>query len=231
MAVAAGWQHSVALKSDGTVYAWGWDEYGQLGDGGAIISGSYSSTPVAVSSITNAIAISVTGSHNLLLKSDGTFWAWGSNGYGELGLGSTDSKSSPVQVEINLLDSDGDGLDDDWEIANFGDLTSSDGTGDPDSDGLTDLEEFQNGTDPNNGDSDGDGYNDSREVVEGTDPLDENSYFGIPDLEREALSCSLQQHQWRCMDRQHKLDGRHRRVLMVWSTVHEQPDNFYRFIK
>lgn len=72
-------------------------------------------------------------------------------------------------------DTDSDGMDDNWEIANFGDL-SHDGTGNGDSDGLTDLEEFQNNTDPNDADTDDDGLNDGAEVnTYGTNPTSEDT--------------------------------------------------------
>ncbi len=73
-----------------------------------------------------------------------------------------------------FLDSDGDGMADSWEIDNFGDL-SHDGSGNLDSDGLFDIEEYLNGTDPNVADSDGDGVNDGVEVSNGTDPNDPDS--------------------------------------------------------
>lgn len=69
-------------------------------------------------------------------------------------------------------DADGDGLPDSWEIDNFGDTTSQNGTGDPDGDNLTNKEEYELGTDPNLADTDGDGFNDGDEVAAGTDPLD-----------------------------------------------------------
>ena len=78
---------------------------------------------------------------------------------------------SPTAVTLTVVDTDtdGDGIDDDWEIANFGDL-SKDGTGDADSDGVLDLDEFLNGTDPFLTDTDGDGYSDYEEIAMGTDP-------------------------------------------------------------
>ncbi|MFC1820860.1 leucine-rich repeat domain-containing protein, partial [Thermodesulfobacteriota bacterium] len=72
-------------------------------------------------------------------------------------------------------DTDSDGMDDDWEYATFGDL-SSDGTADTDNDGLSDLEEFTNNTDPHNPDSDGDGFVDGAEVRAGSDPNSNTDY-------------------------------------------------------
>ena len=72
-------------------------------------------------------------------------------------------------------DFDGDGMDDNWEMDHFGDLSHGD-TVDSDSDGLTDLEEFENGTDPNNQDTDADGLTDEDEVIiYATDPLSSDS--------------------------------------------------------
>ena len=61
-------------------------------------------------------------------------------------------------------DGDGDTIGDNWEIFYFGDVTVTDGTGDAEPDGLTDLEEWQAGTDPTNPDTDGDGVNDGGET-------------------------------------------------------------------
>ncbi len=65
---------------------------------------------------------------------------------------------------------DGDSLSDDWEMANFGDLAAGD-DGDQDGDGVSNLEEFLGGTDPNSADTDGDGLPDAWELAHGTDPL------------------------------------------------------------
>jgi hypothetical protein len=70
-------------------------------------------------------------------------------------------------------DDDGDGMPDSWEIANnFNPLVNSDASADADSDGLTNLEEFQHGTDPRKADSDGDGMNDKDEIAAGRNPND-----------------------------------------------------------
>ena len=94
IAVAAGTNHSLALKSDGTVWAWGWNSSGQLGDG----SGTNQSVPVKVYGLTNAVAIAAGGVHSLALLADGSVMAWGGNSYGELGDGATSNRLTPVRV-------------------------------------------------------------------------------------------------------------------------------------
>ncbi|MBI5207101.1 MAG: Ig-like domain-containing protein, partial [Candidatus Firestonebacteria bacterium] len=93
-AIAGGAWHSIVLKHDGTVWTWGNNSYGQLGNNTTI--GSY--TPVQVSGLTGVIAIAAGGWHNLALKSDSTVWAWGYNNVGRLGDGTTTDRYTPVQV-------------------------------------------------------------------------------------------------------------------------------------
>jgi regulator of chromosome condensation (RCC1) repeat-containing protein len=95
--IAAGWNHSVALKSDGTVWAWGYGLFGQLGNGQTLDT----AVPVQVSGISNVTSIAAGFGHTLALKSDGTVWVWGNNGSGQLGNNSTLNSAVPVQV-LNL---------------------------------------------------------------------------------------------------------------------------------
>jgi alpha-tubulin suppressor-like RCC1 family protein len=97
VAVAAGGNHSLALKSDGTLLAWGLDNTGQLGDGPVDIG---KSTPVAVLNATNVIAIAAGGNHSLALKSDGTVLSWGLDSLGQLGNDSAIANQS-VPVLVN----------------------------------------------------------------------------------------------------------------------------------
>jgi len=96
--IGAGNTHSLALKKDGTVWAWGNNGWGQLGNGAPfpIMENQY--TPVQVMGLTGVVDIAVGSSHNLALKSDGTVWAWGWNNYGQLGVGNTTDYSSPHKV-------------------------------------------------------------------------------------------------------------------------------------
>ncbi len=93
--IGVGNDHTIALKSDGTVWAWGWNEQGQLGDG----TTDNKKTPVQVSELSSIITIAVGGYHNLAIKSDGTVWAWGYNLHGQLGNGRTyEYATAPIQV-------------------------------------------------------------------------------------------------------------------------------------
>lgn len=94
IAVAAGVCHSLALKSDGTLWAWGGNYYGQIGDGTTIGR----TQPVQVSILSNVVAIAAGWNQSLAIKSDGTVGAWGYNGSGELGDGTHVTRFAPVPV-------------------------------------------------------------------------------------------------------------------------------------
>ncbi len=94
VAAAGGQSFTLALKGDGTVWAWGDNTYGELGNG--TTTGSL--VPVQVSSVAGVVAIAAGAQHSLALKADGTVWAWGNNTSGQLGNGNTTSSSVPVQV-------------------------------------------------------------------------------------------------------------------------------------
>ncbi|MBF0371652.1 MAG: S-layer homology domain-containing protein, partial [Magnetococcales bacterium] len=92
--VSAGYDHSVALKSDGTVWAWGGNKYGQLGDG----TNTDQTSPVQITSLTDVTAVAAGGYYSMALLSDGSVYAWGRNNYGQLGDGTTTNQASPVAV-------------------------------------------------------------------------------------------------------------------------------------
>jgi alpha-tubulin suppressor-like RCC1 family protein len=90
--IAAGAVHSLALKTDGTLWAWGYNADGQLGD--STFVDKYA--PVQIGA--GYAAIAAGNSHSLALKTDGTLWAWGLNAYGQLGDGTIVNKNTPVLV-------------------------------------------------------------------------------------------------------------------------------------
>lgn len=92
--VAAGGQHSMLLKSDGTVWVWGRNNYGQLGNG----TTTDQINPIQVSGLTNVKVIAACANQSFAVKTDGTVWAWGQNNYGQLGDGTKTDRSTPVQV-------------------------------------------------------------------------------------------------------------------------------------
>jgi alpha-tubulin suppressor-like RCC1 family protein len=93
-AVAGGGTTGYALKSDGTVWAWGDNSSGQLGDG----TKNDSAVPVQVKNLAGVTAVAGGGAAGYALKSDGTVWAWGSNRVGNLGDGTKNDSTVPVQV-------------------------------------------------------------------------------------------------------------------------------------
>src|ERR1043165_1312474 len=95
--IAGSWEHSLAVCSNSTARAWGYNWYGQLGNGTSG-PGTDSNVPVQVSSLTGIMAIAGGWFHSLALKNDGTVWTWGNNGSGQLGNGTNTDSNVPVQV-------------------------------------------------------------------------------------------------------------------------------------
>lgn len=95
ISISAGAYHSLALKKDGTVWAWGGNKNGQLGNG------MYRSDRQAyqVQELTDIIEVATGYNHSVALKNDGTVWAWGGNDVGQLGDGTKIEKTKPIQVK------------------------------------------------------------------------------------------------------------------------------------
>jgi alpha-tubulin suppressor-like RCC1 family protein len=93
--ISAGNQHAVAIRQNGTVWGWGRNSYGQLGDNTVTCK----SSPVSVvGGFTDWCQVSAGSAHSLGVRTGGTAWAWGRGSLGELGTDNTTCRSSPVSV-------------------------------------------------------------------------------------------------------------------------------------
>ncbi len=93
--VSCGYQYGLAVRQDGTLWAWGrTDNNGSLGDGTTTASAS----PIQIGTDTNWSKVYAGELHSMAIKTNGTLWAWGTNAYGYLGDGTQTSRNSPVQI-------------------------------------------------------------------------------------------------------------------------------------
>jgi alpha-tubulin suppressor-like RCC1 family protein len=107
--IASGLNHTLAIKTNGTLWAWGQDESGQLGDG----LQTASSTPKQIGSATDWVAVGAGVGYSIALKSNGTLWGWGSNQNGQLGNSNTGAlQKTPAQI----------GTATDWRAISVGNL-------------------------------------------------------------------------------------------------------------
>jgi alpha-tubulin suppressor-like RCC1 family protein len=96
--VAAGFDFTCARKNDGTLWCWGYNYDGEIGDG----TNTTRTLPVQVTALGNNVAgISTGDQHTCARRTDGTIWCWGNNAYGQLGNGTTTSSSTPVQISAS----------------------------------------------------------------------------------------------------------------------------------
>lgn len=109
--VSAGAAHSMGIRADGSLWTWGANSSGQLGDGTNVKKG----VPTRIGSGTDWAAVISGGTHSLALKTDGSLWTWGGNGSGQLGLGDTTNRNAPVRV----------GTGNDWSAIDAGPLNSA----------------------------------------------------------------------------------------------------------
>jgi alpha-tubulin suppressor-like RCC1 family protein len=110
--VSAGSESSLAVRQNGTAWAWGSNSNGQLGDNTTV---SKSSPVSVVGGFTNWCQVSAGQSHSLGVRQNGLTWAWGSNSNGQLGDSTTTNRSSPVSVI--------GGFTDWWEISAGGNFS------------------------------------------------------------------------------------------------------------
>ncbi len=108
--VSVAYGHTISLKSSGTLWAWGWNASGQLGDS----TTTDKLTPIQIGTDTNWMLISTKNVHNLALKINGTLWSWGEGTSGCLGNGGVANVNTPTQVNGDM----------DWQSINTGLLNS-----------------------------------------------------------------------------------------------------------
>jgi RHS repeat-associated protein len=94
LAVSAGGGHALALRSDGTVWAWGDNTYGQLG----VPTVAFSEFPLQVAGLSNIVSVSAGAAHSLAVQSNGQVWAWGLNNTGQLGTSNFTTSLTPTNV-------------------------------------------------------------------------------------------------------------------------------------
>ena len=94
VAVSAGVSHTAAIRGDGSLWLWGSNQSGQLGDGAS--DNCYNPLPQRI--MEDVVAVSAGGHHTMAIRSDGTLWGWGAGGSGQLGDGTRTSRPYPVWV-------------------------------------------------------------------------------------------------------------------------------------
>ena len=105
--VAAVGQHNLAIKTDGSLWAWGENDYGQLGDG-TDSNNAYRPTwpntvtaPKRIGTDSNWVYVATSKTHTMAIKADGSLWAWGRNASGQLGDGTTTNRLTPIRIGVD----------------------------------------------------------------------------------------------------------------------------------
>ncbi len=99
ISIKGGQRHSIALKDDGTVWTWGWNGKGQLGNNTLIDE----LTPIQVPGLDSVIEISAGVLHCMARRADSTIWAWGQNAQGQLGNDTSLNTTIPVQMMLSCI--------------------------------------------------------------------------------------------------------------------------------
>ena len=100
-AVSAGLGHTAAIRADGSLWSWGWNSHGQLGDGTTMDRNE----PVWIMADVSFVAVGLR--HTMAIRADGSLWAWGWNYYGQLGDGTTTDRHEPVWIMDDVVAVDG----------------------------------------------------------------------------------------------------------------------------
>ncbi len=109
--VSTGMSHSLGIKSDGTLWAWGANDFGQLGDG----TSTNRTLPVQIGTANDWQSVSAGTFHSMAIKNNGTLWGWGLNGNSRLGDGTTNGRIFPALVNS----------DTNWKSVSAGDTNTA----------------------------------------------------------------------------------------------------------
>jgi alpha-tubulin suppressor-like RCC1 family protein len=96
--ISAGSSHVISIKTNCTIWLWGYNNKGQLGLGD---TGINRNTPTQIGSLSYWSIVAAGNSHSIALKTDSTLWSWGNNQYGQLGLNDTNNRTTPSQFNAN----------------------------------------------------------------------------------------------------------------------------------
>ena len=94
--VSLGGYHSAAITTDGSLYMWGWNSHGQLGNG----TTNDSNVPIKI--MDNVASVCLGGSHSAAITTDGSLYMWGLNNEGQLGNGTIENSSVPIKIMDNV---------------------------------------------------------------------------------------------------------------------------------
>jgi hypothetical protein len=179
---AVGFAHATAVRADGSVWAWGSNSEGQVGDGAA----TSRTSPIRLLEPPGAINVAAGGAHTIALDAEGQVWTWGSNSSGQLGDGLGIQRATPAALAgLSLADGgwlgedpDADGLSTALELL----LASDPYDSDSNDDGLPDGVAAGQGVSLTSADVDGDGLENAAELAAGTSPFDaDTDGDGVPD--------------------------------------------------
>ena len=96
--VSVGEKHVMVLKEDGTLWGWGRNLYGELGDG----TTTERTRPVKI--LDGVKQVSAEGAYTMAILNDGTLWGWGVNNKGQLGDGSITNRNRPIKIAEGVRD-------------------------------------------------------------------------------------------------------------------------------
>ena len=109
--VAAGSSHTMAIKTDGSLYGWGDNQFGALGIGteticvpgeGRVLIDYNMHTPIKI--LDDVVSVTAGWKCTYAIKTDGSLWAWGLNNYGQLGDGTVENRLTPVKIMDDVID-------------------------------------------------------------------------------------------------------------------------------